>query len=417
MKKFFDIIRKRPASLLLALAVVFLASAVLLGPRLVEAAKWNSWTIQYMWHALGSGRPQRLPASPPAGYMQANIWLAQNAIANSDPQRALELVEPLVMQNDPFALHLQATAMEQQGDFTGALQTLIRAKDPILLIALGDKLAGLNDSEDALEAYESAYSIDPLMGTAPLADYLTYNRNDLVSADVILRTALSTYPSARQRLAWYRRLGDNLRKQNSFDNSIIVYQEGLLETPKDLVLHIGLGWVYYEQNGNLQKAMGEFQKAIDLDKARGDGYFAMAQVLTRASRFTEADNWYSLALDRDQQREWYIAWGNNARSAGNFDKAFSIYQKTTRLFPDYAATYFEMAWMYRLNKQPGDAMSSIENALSLMTYPNVAYYIRAGQIYEWAGEKAQAVDAFEKALVIDPQNSIAQKSLSQLASP
>jgi tetratricopeptide (TPR) repeat protein len=418
MKEFFIKLRKRQAARLLALAIVLLASAVLLGPRLVEAAKWNSWTIQYMWHALGSSRSQGLPASPPAGNMQAKIWLAQEALDRGAPQEALDLLNSIIFQNDIYAQHVQAAALEEQGNFRGAIQLLARVKDYNFLLDLARKATNANDQADALAAYNAAWAINPEKGVMPLVDYLTFKKGDLFEAESLLKGALSAYPTSDQRLYWYRTLGDNLRRQKLFDEAEAIYQSALTENPNDWEIHIGLGWVYYERGDGSQPAILEFQKAIAIDATRGDGYYAAAQMLRRAQQFTEADSWYRLALERDpQQNSWYISWANNARSAGDLTQALSIYWETARLFPDYPASYYEMAWAYYLKGEHEEAKDNIKKALSLMNPPDAWYYVRAGQILELCGDNDQALEAYRNALTVDPTNTTAQSGIARLGKP
>jgi len=47
-----------------------------------------------------------------------------------------------------------------------------------------------------------------------------------------------------------------------------------------------------------------------------------------------------------------------------------------------------------LNEQSAQAIAAIERALVLMAPPNANYYTRAGGIYEWAGDKNQALHAY-----------------------
>jgi tetratricopeptide (TPR) repeat protein len=415
MKEFFIKFRKWPASRFLALAVVLLASAVLLGPRLVETAKWNAWAVQFMLHALGSARSQRLPEAPSTEYAIANIWLAQDALAGGNAQLALDLVEPLVLQDDTFALHVKAEALEQQGNYVSAVETLSQARDYNLLIALGNELTVANDQADALAAFIAAQAIDPEAGTVQLADFLINEKKDLPGAESILKNALLAFPTSDKRLSWYRRLGDDLRDQQRLDEAAEVYKAALGEYPKDWALHIGLGWTYYDRGDGVQKAMDEFQKAIAVDETDGHGYFAIAQVLTRERRFSDADPWYVQAIARGKDNAWwYVARANNARTAGGIDRALSIYQGTIELFPDYSIAYYEMALAFQMDNQPQKAISSIEKAISLMKPADASYYALAGGIYEWTGDSVRALKAYQQVLKIDPDNSTALNAISRL---
>jgi len=94
--------------------------------------------------------------------------------------------------------------------------------------------------------------------------------------------------------------------------------------------------------------------------------------------------------------------------------ALAVYQEVLARFPDYAYSYYEMAYAYQLNKQPVQAITAIEQALALMTPPNAGYYVRAGSIYEWVGDKNRALNAYRQALLIDPRNAAALEGVERL---
>jgi len=249
-----------------------------------------------------------------------------------------------------------------------------------LLIIFGNSAVRANDHSNALAAFKTAWAIAPKNGALPLIEYL--------------------------------------REQKRFDEAVEVCQIALVKNKNDWRLYLGLGWVYYERGDGMESAIAEFQKAFAIDETRGDGYFAVAQVLTLEQRYFEADHWYRLAIERNTEyRRRYIARGNNMRSAGNFDFALSIYREAARRFPDFSVVYHQMSWAYRLNEQPKEALDSIEKALALMDPPNERYYTRAGQIYEWQGETDRALDAYLSALAINPDYKSAQRGASRLSGP
>jgi len=90
-------------------------------------------------------------------------------------------------------------------------------------------------------------------------------------------------------------------------------------------------------------------------------------------------------------------------------------QVTIKRFPDYALAYSELAWTYRLNKQPAEAIEAMEQALALMEPPDADYYVQAGAIYEWAGEPARALAAYRGALAINPEHKGAAQCVAHLA--
>jgi tetratricopeptide (TPR) repeat protein len=412
MEKLHDGIRLRLVTWFLPLLVIM----PLLGMRVVTSARWNAWALQFMWHVLRPVDAYELPASIPDGRDRAKIWLARDALAGGDVQRAMVLVKSIAFPNDPLALSIEAAVLEKQNDFTNAIPILIHARDYNSLINLSNNAARANDQADTLDALYAALAIDPTQGVIPLVHYLTSSKGDFIEAESVLRNALTTYPESSLRFSWDLSLADNLRRQQRYNEAEEVYQAALVQNPNYLQTLVGLGWVYYERGDGLQKVTAEFQKAIAINKTAGDGYYAMAQLLTREHRFLEADGWYHLALTNDPENYlWIIGRANNARAAGDFNLALNNYHEAARLLPDYSTIYYEMAWTYRLNNQSEEAKKSIEKALSLMAPPNELYYVRAGQIYEWRGETVRALEAYKNAIRINPENRTAQQGVSRLS--
>lgn len=386
--------------------------------RLLPSAEWNLWTLQFSKYTVKPGSTHDYPSIIPEDQNQASIWLARDALTKGNAKVALDLIEPLAIQNNPFALRIQATALEEQGDFAGALQTLIRTQDYRLLIEFGANAAHANEQPIALTAYQAALEIEPEMGVAELVQYLS-SEGDLLSAEAVLRSALDKYLESNQRLSWFHRLGSNLRKQERLGDAEIVYQAALDEYPNDLASHIRLGWVYYEQGDGFEKASEEFQQAIAIDPIIGDGYFAMASLFTREERYLDAAPWYDLAIEHDPQAwSYFLARANNARSGADINLALSLYTDAVIMFPDHSAVfYYEMALAFRLRGQANEAILSIEQALSLMNSPDDRYYVRAGEIYEWSGETSLALGAYQNALIINPDNRKAKQGVSRLSIP
>ncbi len=401
--------------LLFLIIIVIIASLVL--PLAHQMWLINAWSLEYVRYAFSSTANQFMLASPPEGHARAALWLASAALRSDNPTLAETFIASQSAQGNRFALSLMADALLAQGDFVGALAIWQQTKDIDALLEVAPQMAQAGRLEEALMAYETAWTLNAESGALPLVNFLLNYEQDYSRAEDILRQSLASAPNSKRQLDWSRRLGDVLQAQKRWEEAATVYENIIAQTPNDWASYIGLGWTRYERGDGPQQAIEEFQKAIAIDQTRGDGYFAVAQLLRREQRFVEADDWYRLALERNPKREWYIARANAARSAGNLELALATYQEAAEKFPTYAAVYYEMALTYRLNEQPEEAEASIEKALSLMIRPDEAYYVRAGQIYEWSGDAAQALKAYRNALTIDPDNSAAQQGIRRLDEP
>jgi tetratricopeptide (TPR) repeat protein len=400
---------------LLPLLIVFAAGALMSLSPACQAWLVNTWSVQYTHHVLRPEAKQSLLAVPSAGHARASLWLASDALRSGNPALAETLITLQAAQGDQLAMHLLADAFMAQGDFSGALATWQQAGDIVSLLQAASQAQQAGRPEDALLAYQAAWTLDPKSGTLPLVNFLIKSQKDYRTAEDILRKSLDSYPNSRDWSLWSNRLGDDLRSQGRWDDALKAYEKTIIRTPYDWAAYVGIGWIKYERGDGLQPAISEFQKVIDIPESNGNGQYAIAQVLTREKRFEEADVWFTQAIALDPKaRGRYLTRANAARESGDLTLALAVYQETLKRFPDYTAAYYEIAYAYRLNKQPAQAISAIDGALLRMAPPDASYYARAGGIYEWAGDASRALEAYRQALRIDPQNAAALGGVERL---
>lgn len=396
-------------------SAMLLAVTLLALPHLPNLWAINRWSVQYLRRSLeGPGLSSDMQAPPP-GHFSAPVWLAWEALEAGRPGEALALAQPMAAKGDPFALRVMGNALAAQNDYAGAVQIWEQLGDVNRLLAVADRAAKAGYPEDALLAYRAAYKLDSQKGTLPLADFLWEARSDTHAAETLLRQALRDHPLSQLRSQWQKRLVELLRAQERWDEVEAVYRGVLAEDPSDWRTHIDLGWLYYTRGDGVEAALAELREAIAIAREQGEGYFAIGQLLAREKRYAEADPWFQEALVRKPNaRSWYLTRGSTARKAGNIVLALTVYQEAISRFPDFAAAYYEIAWAQRQDDQRESAIVSIEQALALVDPPNADYYGRAGQIYEWAGEKDKALAAFRAALAVDPEHDEARKSVERL---
>jgi tetratricopeptide (TPR) repeat protein len=375
----------------------------------------NVWSLQYSHHALNPQTGLSELANPPMEHTRADLWMASDAIRSGDPELAERLIAERAKQGDILAKKLFADALYAQDDISGALEIWQKIGDitTIKNVALQGQQAG--NLDEALQAYETAWKMDVESVTLPLANILINYKQDYSRAEFVLKSAMESFPESRYWPIWSSRLGDMLRIQKRWDEAQVAYQDSLALAPDDLAAHIGLGWVYYERDDSLQKALNEFQFVISNPESKGLGQYTIGLVLTREKRYTEADVWLVQALAAYPDNCWfYVARGNAAREGGELALALGVYQDAINLCPDFAQVYHEIAYAYQLNEQSTQAMSASEQAVILNNPPNLYIYLRAGSIYEWGGDKGRALEAYRQTLLLDPSNTTALSGVQRL---
>ena len=197
----------------------------------------------------------------------------------------------------------------------------------------------------------------------------------------------------------------------------VVFQQALSEHPDTIYLLTGLGRVYADQ-GQREKAIELFERAIALYPDQGDGYFQLGQLLAAEKRYLEAEGLLKQAVQLNSNSLGYcLARGNNAWKADDWVLAIEVYQDCSERFPKDGRAFGGLANALYQEGRSAEAQTTIEQALKLPPNPGAPDWTLAGLIYESNGEVERAREAFLRVLELDPQNSIALAGLERLHNP
>ena len=386
----------------------------------------NLWSLGYLWQTTGQNLAFLLPDStttaPPINHFNGATWQARAALAHGDSWQAEQLLAPAIAQGNRDALRLQAEILKQQGDYVNAYKLWAHLEDVDALLQAGLKSSQTGQLAEALAAYRTAYQIAPERTVLPLAHFLWSGNGEADRAEQLLADALRTYQGSRYGYDWLRELGAVYQSQKDWNKAATIYEQIIAAAPDRSQERIALGWVYYERGDGVATALAQFEQAIAIAPQAGAGYYAIGNLQSREKRYTEADSWYLQALKREpEQQWWYLGRANVLQQAGNLSPALAVYASVQQRFPNFAEGYYEAAWAYRQAQDRQQAVATIEQALQLMggsainqRQPQVSYYVRAGQIYEWAGQLQKAVAAYERAEQLDPLRQDIQDGLQRL---
>jgi tetratricopeptide (TPR) repeat protein len=382
---------------------------------LQNAVARNAWSVTFASNFYNKVQPADEVLSYPEGHQRARLWLAKDALVNNQPELAQALIADLAQQGNPYALGILGEIKLVQGDFHGAVQVWTEAGQFNHLLEAAHTTRNEGHFEDAFLAYQAAWGIDIDAVTVEFIHFLQqqYGNRDL--AIPLLQEALAKRPESLERVNWMLLLGDEYREAERWGEAESIYREVLTEQPDKLPAYIGLAWVHYGRGDEVEAALKVLQEAIRLDPDFGDVYFAAAQIYASERNFTEADDWFAKAINRNPDAPWYwVERGKISRIAGDNDSAIKIFNEAAEHFPDWAFIYYELALSHKLNDHPQEAIQAIEKGINVMQPPNILFYIRAGEIYEWANLLDEARQAYQNALLIDGTNLEALQGLQRV---
>lgn len=227
--------------------------------------------------------------------------------------------------------------------------------------------------------------------------------------------ALDIDPSDRNK--WFALVGLYMQTDN-FDKAVDAATRALGYHPESADITF-MRAISHSQIGRYDKAILDFEHSIELADS-GDVKF-VSEVLG-----SEGDM-YSAAGDKAQAEEHYrqaiavdpdnlLALNNYAYllavEGRDLDKAERMSSRTIQERPDDINSLDTYAWILFRQKKYTEALVYIQKALDLAKEPAEELYSHAGDIYFWNGDHQKAVELWQKALLLAPDNDLLKRKVA-----
>jgi tetratricopeptide (TPR) repeat protein len=180
--------------------------------------------------------------------------------------------------------------------------------------------------------------------------------------------------------------------------------------PKLAVTRYALG-VIYEQTGQLDQALSEYQQALQIDPAMIEASLRLAQVYALKEQYSQAEQQYLHAIAK-----WpgfsnsYIGLGKLYFMQGKFEPARAQFQTAIDITPDNPVGYQNLAGMYMTQQKYGEAVEVLRTELKLK--PTADLWSDLGASLMFLGRYPEAVDAMEHAVQLAPRDHIILRNLA-----
>ncbi len=222
-----------------------------------------------------------------------------------------------------------------------------------------------------------------------------------------------------------------------WESAIAIYQDAINRTPNEDFYYLFLGRAYLElsnvtsdlaeQQQLLAEAEQQLFKAQEINPLNTDHTANLARLNTRwasvstdeterAQHLVDAEQYYQTALTlspqnsiiRNEYARLVLAQGENCQAG------LDIYQQSATIDPYFPDTFF--AWADAAAGCAGEAEAIAaeayyEEAATALTEglalqpENAQAWARAGQLYQRIGRNEEAIDAYDQALLVDPQQT------------
>lgn len=417
--------RLRPARMRTWACAILALCLWLLNESLRERAQVNIWSRSLAGTALNdvltSEDLDRLSTSLPRGHGNSIIMLGRLAVEKGHPESALVLVseDGLCLRNRLLS-KVRGDALAAVGRWREAIVEWGAARDWRSLSELGSRFCSAGRCEEGIVAYEEFYRLDPVRAASALAEAIWRARRDGPKAAAVLERTIDRVPNLtiETQQGWLYRAGGYRRLGGDWKGAEVAYTRLARLNESDYRALLGAAWLSYWKGKDTRAALDRLRLALEGVDGQAGAWAEGATLLVQMNLHGEAQHWYAEAIRRSPTSKWwYIYRAASAMACGNRALQLEVLEQAARLFPDFPAASYELAWAYSLSEKHEAAIHEIYKAIRLEGGMDWRYAMRAGLINERAGLPCAAAEYYLKAMALAPSSVAVRDRLARCDCP
>ena len=207
-------------------------------------------------------------------------------------------------------------------------------------------------------------------------------------------------------------LGDAYHREGELDIAISEFKKSLDLDPVNLYGLNNLAATLAEQ-GNLKEGLIYAQKLARFQPDYTPGLITMGNILEETGKLDQAQIYYEQVLKRDLNSfENYLNLANILYRKGDLEGAIPHYKKVIILNPNLLEAHYNLGNIFGQLGQPIDAKKEFEQAIRCDEKQPMPHY-GLGLIQLQTGNYLKAIEAFEQALSLNPKLEQARHFLAQ----
>jgi tetratricopeptide (TPR) repeat protein len=224
--------------------------------------------------------------------------------------------------------------------------------------------------------------------------------------------------------AFYYNRGCSFLENNLYDKAIDSFNKSIKVSPLLSKTHYSLANAYDADN-QIEKAIKEYKKAIELDAHFLWGYEALVDIYFRKGEFQEATSLLKEAeanvsnsqdvkelikLASFKEVAYFINSGVDAFSSGEKSKGYELLNRALRIDPDFVFTYYTLGYFYYSEHKYDEALDILNKADRLDSEFLFTHKL-LGDIYFAKKDFVKAIGEYKKALLINSQDPVILSNL------
>jgi len=200
----------------------------------------------------------------------------------------------------------------------------------------------------------------------------------------------------------YNNRGHYYLNQGEYDKALADFNKAIELDAKNAGAYDNRGVLYLRQ-GDYEKALSDVNKAIELDPQKSGSYDNRGLILSQKGESNQALVEYNKALKtRNTNYKVFNNRGLLYQELGKFDLAIEDYSRALQINPNFLEAYINRGNVYCWTKQFALALADYRRALQLSPQNHFAVY-GIGMAYFFQGDYDKAIEQYNLALKIEPQ--------------
>ncbi|MCB1172710.1 MAG: tetratricopeptide repeat protein [Leptospiraceae bacterium] len=311
------------------------------------------------------------------------------------------------------ALVNMAIVKRKAGDYEQAKKYAEQARDIAprearVAALLGNILAESSDTEGAIDAYDTALQSDPHDATSHYNKGLTLLRAQRLDEAILSFSRAAERGDGRLQLLAHAQLAQIYVSRNQLELARHHLQKAVSIAPDNGKYYYNLGVVELRMGEN-QAAQHSFERALESGSNDIVIYRSLATAfenMQQPSRAIQALQ-RALYLNSADLPSLFALAGLYSRQK-NLLQAEDVYKRIVNITPGDQNTeeaLLRLAAVYTEMERHNDAIAILEKARTLNPNELRTYYV-LGQVYDKAGQRHLALDAWKKAIALHEQSQV-----------
>ncbi len=313
---------------------------------------------------------------------------------------------------------IRGVVLDQQGELIRAIAEYRRAllydsTSASIHLAMAEDYYALKLLDDALNQLYVAQNLEPKNEEVLkfLGD-IYIRSNQLDSTAVYLEKLVEHCPD---NFDYRHDLASIYLRLNRTDDAVSQYKLILEQHPEDAEA-LGQLNALYISSGSYEEALGTALKLYKIDDQDDRVCFTIASLYAELDQTAEADSFFALAAELNpNDPRYYTNWAFLHLRNDAPDRAAEILVDGTYQHPTSADIWGLLGSAYQQAQQDSLALEALDVSLELDA-GNVGSYITLGFIYDSRGEIEKAIEVYEQALTIAPENALILNNYAYLLS-